>query len=75
MALTAKETALYEALVRIKNDPAMQPVVEWLKEMRETARDRMETCGENHQTEQGKAQALKKVINDIERAPEFLGRA
>lgn len=74
MALTKKETALYEALVRIKNDPTMQPVVEWLKELREAARDRMETCGDNHQIEQGKAQVLKKILNDIERAPEFLGR-
>ena len=74
MALNKKEAALYEALVRIKNDPTMQPVVEWLKEMRATARDRLETCGDMHQIEQGKAQVLKKILNDIEQAPTILGR-
>lgn len=66
------ERNLYEGLIRLKNDPAFSPVVEWIKGLREESRSRLETQVENVAVEQGKAQAYKKILDAIEKSPQVL---
>jgi hypothetical protein len=66
------DKALYEALLKIKNDPQLKPFVEWLESQREATRDRMETAQDAFQVEQGRALILKKILTCIEQAPDVL---
>lgn len=63
---------LYEALVRLRNDKGLAPIVEWIQTLREDSRARLETQVDNVQVEQGKAQAFKKILEAIEKSPEIL---
>ncbi len=65
---------LYAALLRIKNDPEFAPVKEWLQTMRDNSRDRLETIVDNHQTEQGKAQILKRILETIEDSHKYMDK-
>lgn len=67
-----QEPALESAL-RIRHDPAFAPFLEWLKERREQARNECESqLAEALLRAQGRALALKEVLNFIETAPSVL---
>lgn len=72
--LNKEDVELYEALLKVRNDPALKPIVKWLEDMRESTRDRLETCPDRYQVEQGKAQVLRRILTDIAQAPTILGR-
>lgn len=67
-----KQRALYEALLRLKNDKSFESVIDWLKELREETRTQLETQTDRFHVEQGKAQMLKKILDSIETAPQVL---
>ena len=68
------ERNLYEALNRLKNDRSYSIILEWLREQREDSRARLETQMDNIQLEQGKAQAIKKILESIDKAPDILAK-
>jgi len=62
--------------MRIRNDPAMRPFLELLKERREKHRDVCEgTTGDTASRAGGRAQELKEILELIETAPSRLEKA
>ena len=68
------ERNLYEALNRLRNDPTLSSIKEWLLELREESRNRLETQSDGLQVEQGRAAAYKKILDAIETSPGILSK-
>lgn len=67
------EIALYQCLNVIRNSDQLELFRQWLKDLREESRERLETLsGDALLKEQGKAQAYKMILEQIENAPKFL---
>jgi ABC-type Fe3+ transport system substrate-binding protein len=62
----------YEALLKIRNRDDLHAFVDWLKELRENARNQLETQVQGVQIAQGKAQVLKEILDAIESSPKVL---
>jgi len=64
---------LYEAALRLRNDPMLAPFKEWLKLRREDVRNRLESADAAlYQLHQGEAKALRDILNLIEDSPRVL---
>ena len=61
---------LYEAMLQIRNAPVLAAFKEYLESLREDSRDRLENT--LSAVDQGKAQLLKKLLDEIEKAPKVL---
>jgi hypothetical protein len=66
--------AVLESALRLRNDPAFLPFINYLKTRREAARDRAETALDEAEVRrcQGRGQELRDVLNLIEEAPSRL---
>ncbi len=64
---------VWEAALRLRNDPAMRPFLQYLRDRREKNRDVCEaTSGDQAARAGGRAQELKELLDLIEKAPSLL---
>ncbi len=64
---------LYEAALRLRNDPMLAPFKEWLVMLREDVRTRLETADPSlFQLHQGEAKQLRDILSLIENSSRVL---